>query len=210
MNPNYLIHDEIYAQVKKAGLVGWGGNERMARESEFIERVFSINDVPTVGKLLELGCGEGHFSRRFAQLGYDVTGVDISATAIQWAKEKSLSMKIPGQFYVADLTQPPIEFLESYDVIIDGNCLHCIIGDDRQTFLNLVYTLLASDGVFFVSSLCAKDDQNHYISKAGFAYRHIPSVSHLLAELSSVGFAVLSVKVYEREQYNHITVHVKK
>ena len=210
MESNYLIHDEIYTRVKNAGLTGWGGNERIAHESEFIERVLSIKDIPTKGKLLELGCGEGHLSRCFAKLGYEVTGVDISSTAINWAKEKSTSLDIPGHFYVADLTQPPIDFLEAYDVIVDGNCLHCIIGDDRRVFLNLVFTSLLDNGVFFVSSLCSKGEQDIQVMKDGFAYRHISSKDSLLSELESVGFHILKVNIYERDTYNHITVHVKK
>ncbi|WP_044620402.1 class I SAM-dependent methyltransferase [Gynuella sunshinyii] len=210
MKPNYLVHDEIYVQVKNAGLAGWGGNERISHDSEFIERVFAIEDVPSKGKLLELGCGEGHLSRCFARLGYEVTGVDISSAAVNWAKEKSKSLNIPGHFYVADLTKPAIDFLETYDVIVDGNCLHCIIGDDRRTFLNLVFQSLLKNGVFFVSSLCSKDDHNAQIIKDGFAYRHISSVNNLISELEGIGFHILKTNIYEREKYNHITVHVKK
>ena len=38
-------------------------------------------------KLLDLGCGTGLTSLSFARRGYDVTGQDISETAIQYANE---------------------------------------------------------------------------------------------------------------------------
>jgi SAM-dependent methyltransferase len=37
--------------------------------------------------VLDVGCATGYYSAIFASLGYDVTGVDISATAIEKARE---------------------------------------------------------------------------------------------------------------------------
>ena len=59
-----------------------------------------------MGEVLELGCGEGHIARLLAGKGYRVTGVDISPTAIQWAKEKTLD------------TGLHVEYLEIYLSIV--------------------------------------------------------------------------------------------
>ncbi|NMU26928.1 class I SAM-dependent methyltransferase, partial [Vibrio parahaemolyticus] len=77
------------------------------------------------------GCGEGHHCRAFQKLGFEVTGIDISPTAIAWAKEKAKATGIEGKYYTADLTVESFQLPERYDVVIDGNCLHCIIGADR-------------------------------------------------------------------------------
>jgi 2-polyprenyl-3-methyl-5-hydroxy-6-metoxy-1,4-benzoquinol methylase len=39
-----------------------------------------------VEKIIELGCGFGHFTERLRRQGFSVTGVDISKTAIEKAK----------------------------------------------------------------------------------------------------------------------------
>ena len=39
--------------------------------------------------LLDVGCGTGYFSRRFAQTGLSVTGVDPDAKALEFAREQS-------------------------------------------------------------------------------------------------------------------------
>ena len=51
-------------------------------------RIFEAvrRELPTRGRLLDAGCGNGSMSARFAELGFDVTGVDASATGIATAR----------------------------------------------------------------------------------------------------------------------------
>ena len=209
MKTNYLVHEEMYVQARQAGWEGWGGNERMSKPI-LVERFLALEGCPTRGRLLELGCGEGHHCRAFYLHGFEVTGVDISETAIAWAREKAQLADIAGEYVVADLTAASLELTERYDVVIDGNCLHCIIGNDRTTFLNHVYRLLSENGVFFVSSLCSKDGNSHHTYKDGYTYRCIPSKENLVSELEEAGFEVRNVEVYERNASNHITVYAVK
>ncbi|EJG0780327.1 class I SAM-dependent methyltransferase [Vibrio parahaemolyticus] len=205
MKPNYQVHESMYVEARQAGWEGWGGNERMSK-AVLVERFLDLCDRPKQGKLLELGCGEGHHCRAFQKLGFEVTGIDISPTAIAWAKEKAKATGIEGKYYTADLTVESFQLPERYDVVIDGNCLHCIIGADRAIFLDHVYRNLSESGVFFVSSLCSKDETYRDSSP----YRHIASQSGLVIELEQAGFQVLNVRVYERDTSNHTTVYAIK
>ncbi|WP_273982302.1 class I SAM-dependent methyltransferase [Vibrio parahaemolyticus] len=205
MKPNYQVHESMYVEARQAGWEGWGGNERMSK-AVLVERFLDLCDRPKQGKLLELGCGEGHHCRAFQKLGFEVTGIDISPTAIAWAKEKAKATGIEGKYYTADLTVESFQLPERYDVVIDGNCLHCIIGADRAIFLDHVYRNLSESGVFFVSSLCSKDETYRDSSP----YCHIASQSGLVIELEQAGFQVLNVRVYERDTSNHITVYAIK
>ncbi|MCB8968335.1 MAG: hypothetical protein H6660_15745, partial [Ardenticatenaceae bacterium] len=67
METNYLVHDRQYQEARAKGWDGWGGNERMAQEQIWIERLFSYAALPETGQVLELGCGEGHYARLLAQ-----------------------------------------------------------------------------------------------------------------------------------------------
>ncbi len=209
MKPNYTLHDDLYLQARQAGWQGWGGNQRL-EEAVLVTRFFALENMPTQGQLLELGCGEGHHCRAFAEKGFTVTGLDISPTAIAWAQEKAEQTGIPGDFRVADLTQTRWAQSERYAVIIDGNCLHCIIGEDRLKLLKQVYQALEPGGIFFVSSLCAQVTTSYTTLREGLPYRHIAAPQDLLAELTQAGFTLLHSQIYPRSETNHITVHAQK
>ena len=55
---------------------------------------------PNEGKrLLEVGCGTGHWSTFFSAIGYEVVGIDISKRMITTAKNKNI---VRSSFYVMD------------------------------------------------------------------------------------------------------------
>ncbi|MCA9836624.1 MAG: class I SAM-dependent methyltransferase [Trueperaceae bacterium] len=210
MSVDYLIHDELYKESRAKGWSGWGGNERMAREHILPERLFSFRDVPRAGSSLELGCGEGHYSRILAKKGYQVTGVDVSQTAIDWAKEKTRETAYEIDFLVCDLSKPQVLLNQSFDLVVDGNCLHCIIGKDREIFLNNVHRVLKESGIFFISSLCSSSGVDEIIERNGQPYRTVLSYESLLAELETSGFEVKKSIFYQGDKTSHCTAHVSK
>jgi ubiquinone/menaquinone biosynthesis C-methylase UbiE len=69
--------------------------------------------VPHGGKLLEVGCGTGHWSEYFTGKGFAVTGVDISERMIAVARQRNVT---GGTFDVADAEQLPFPD-GSFDVV---------------------------------------------------------------------------------------------
>ena len=57
----------------------------------------------TVGQLLEIGCGEGHQTRWFGRISRRQFGVDVSARAIERARQRMPE----AQFHVGDVFSQP-------------------------------------------------------------------------------------------------------
>ena len=76
-----------------------------------------------------------------------------------------------------------------FDVVIDGSCLHCLIGNDRARCLAEVRRILRFEGVFVVSSMCglpksddAKarfDPQAGHLLENGRAYRTLKPLADI-------------------------------
>jgi ubiquinone/menaquinone biosynthesis C-methylase UbiE len=64
------------------------------------------------GTLLEVGCGTGHFARLFAELGFVVVGVDISAPMLSVAQRLDSDV----EYVLADACSLPFQD-DSFDVV---------------------------------------------------------------------------------------------
>jgi len=84
----------------------WYASRRSAMYDR-LEKKLIANFLPTETegkKLLEVGCGTGHWSRFFSKYGFEVTGLDISERMINVALQKD----IPNvSFHIADAHLSP-------------------------------------------------------------------------------------------------------
>ncbi|MFN8373900.1 MAG: class I SAM-dependent methyltransferase [Anaerolineae bacterium] len=95
-------------------------------------------------RLLDLGCGPGLYSARFAELGLSVTGMDISENSLRYARTHDTRST-----YILD-NYLNLNAHESYDaaVLIYGDL--CVLDDDeRDTVLRNVYRALRP-GAYFI------------------------------------------------------------
>lgn len=69
----------------------------------FIDRAVKHLNPPAGASILEVGCGEGEYSRALAAAGYDVTGIDASAENISTALESEQEQL---HFYTHDIRLP--------------------------------------------------------------------------------------------------------
>jgi len=66
-------------------------------------------------RLLDLACGTGELSVRFAQKGYEVTGADLSDDMLSVAQRKAQTRSLPIQFFQQDMTE--LDDLGEFDII---------------------------------------------------------------------------------------------
>jgi len=94
-------------------------------ESKALNRFLPSSDSGE--KMLDVGCGTGHFSELFAERGFRVYGVDISAKMIEVAQSKS----IPGAtFGVADMVDLPFPD-EYFDIAASVAALEFVADPER-------------------------------------------------------------------------------
>jgi SAM-dependent methyltransferase len=73
------------------------------------------------GRALVPGCGHGHEVALAMEHRLDVTGLDISPTAV--AEARALYPQLAARFVVGDLFDPPKEMRSAFDVVLEHTCL---------------------------------------------------------------------------------------
>jgi ubiquinone/menaquinone biosynthesis C-methylase UbiE len=68
--------------------------------------------------------------------------MDISPTAIQWAIEKAGQRGLVARFQEGDVRDLSRYASDTFEVVLDGHCFHCIIGDDRAHFMSEAFRVL--------------------------------------------------------------------
>ena len=203
---DYAAHDEAYRKFKAAGKEGWDTAEGTERSLAEWERVLQADHVPRSGRALELGCGAGDLSLWLAQRGYDVSGVDISPTAIDWAREKAHARGLQAAFRVGNVVDLRDYADDQFDIVVDGHCLHCIIGDDRQAFLKSGRRVLRPSGCFVVKTMCGEPvnawarthfdpETRRLVREDGLVIRYLGMPEDILQEVTDSGLWVLDWKV---------------
>ena len=94
------------------------------RPSRELVRVLDFGFVKPPGRAIELGCGTGTNAIYLAQCGFQVTAVDISAAAIDRARQKAQTAAVRVDFFVEDVTSLPSG--EAHDFVLDRGCYHCV------------------------------------------------------------------------------------
>lgn len=204
-------HEVVYKKLKAKGYRGWGGSkyeERMKGWEEKVKRLFETVPLEN-GSILELGCGAGDASFQLADRGHRVTGVDISPTAIEWAKEKAASRTTHTDFLVGSVCEQDLLEGRVYDVVMDGCCLHCLFGEDRVAFYRNVRRLLHRDGYFFVNSAILNKDGDQ-IPQLSSIERCVMTEDALESELTEMGFEKVASWVNAHAKHSHYSAVYRK
>lgn len=112
-----------------------------------VELVDSRRVVP--GKALDLCCGAGTNPVYLAREGFQVTALDISDKAIEYATEKARKEKVFIHFVISDFLNLPIKSRE-FDFVFDFGCFHHVEVKDRVTFIKGVQRVLKPESTYFM------------------------------------------------------------
>ena len=217
MNP----YEQQYRQLIANGADAWAGNGYL-RAKKQQEKIFhwlnSQQYLPQPGApVLEMGCGNGAMAAQFlAERGYSVWGIDLSETAIRWAESRFQQAGLSAHFLVGNVCHIYQCKDSTFELIIDGSCLHCLIEDARRLFFAEVRRLLKPGGRFVIGSMCgaphyaeditAYDPLRHHLLKDGQPWRTLKPLPALINEIQEAQFNVLASNVNHNAWWDHATL----
>ncbi|MFX0578626.1 class I SAM-dependent methyltransferase [Nocardia nepalensis] len=105
------------------------------------------------GAVLDVGCGAGEHTIRLTELGYDVLGVDLSPSAIAYARANAKEHGVVARFEVADALELGDE--PRYDTIVDSALFHVFAYDngDPSDYVRSLRRVLKPGGLVHILAL---------------------------------------------------------
>jgi SAM-dependent methyltransferase len=123
------------------------------KESLFVQNLIRKHQIIKNADILELGCGTGKHANIFADMGYNIHGIDMSQSMIDIAnKNIDLKHKDKIHFQVGDVRSVSIE--KKFDVVL--SLFHVVsyqvTNDDIDAMFNTVAKHLKPGGLFIFDS----------------------------------------------------------
>lgn len=121
----------------------------MDRSIRWIVQKFNIN---AESKILDLGCGPGLYTHKFAKVGAQVTGIDVSTNSIEYASKKAEEENLDIEYINANYIN--CDFKKKYNLITLIYDDYCVLNpSDRKILLGKIHLALEDNGVFLVDVL---------------------------------------------------------
>lgn len=151
-------------------------------------------------RILDLGCGDGVLTRKLAELGCDVIGVDASEALVRRARELGVDARVMD----GEALEP---FDVAFDAVFSNAALHWMKAADRV--LAGVYRALRPGGRFVAEfgghrcvetlhrALIAALDRRGYDGRAASPW-YFPDTEEYGARLVAAGFEIESIQLIPR------------
>lgn len=115
--------------------------------------LFRFHGVET---LLEAGCGSGRDALYYAAEGFAVTGMDLSANALGWARRRAEALGLQVTFLQEDLAEtalPP----GSFDACVAVHLMHLYPAPLRQRLVNQLWRLTRDGGMVAMANYSTRE-----------------------------------------------------
>lgn len=110
------------------------------------------------GRLLDLGTCSGSQAIALAKLGFEVTGTDVSPTALIKARENLHAEEgdLDVKFMLDDILETRLDSGQ-FDVILDRGCFHSIYAFGKERYIENVLKILGPQGMIFLKTMSADE-----------------------------------------------------
>ncbi|MDQ1541122.1 MAG: hypothetical protein QOH29_1848 [Actinomycetota bacterium] len=103
-----------------------------------------------LGKALDIGCGTGDHAIELARRGWQVTGVDYVAQALDKARDKAAAAGVAIEYVEADATRLAESVGSGYQLLLDVGCLHGFKPGQREDYARGATAVTAPGGVLLL------------------------------------------------------------
>ncbi len=94
-------------------------------------------DIPINANILDAACGNGRHSLKFAELGYNVVGFDLSKTLLKVAQKNKLSSEFNPNYLCSDIRAIPIK--KTFNLILNLFTSFGYFESDEENFSFVEY-----------------------------------------------------------------------
>lgn len=163
MGSDYDKWDQIYRDYPLESL-GWELGKPRPVLVEFVK-----NGLIKKGEALDLCCGAGTNTVYLGENGFEVTGIDVSQTALEYARVKSAQVNVLVNLVRQSFVD--LAFGDAvFDFVFDMGCFHHVVLKDRHRFITGVHRVLKEGGDYLLTCFSYKNGSawNHFTEKQLF------------------------------------------
>ena len=180
--------EDLYATAAgDASLVPWASLRPHPALVDWMHR----QPPPAPGaRAIDVGCGLGDNAAFLAQCGYETTAIDISPSAVEWAKRRHGTV---ADFRVADLFALPDDLRGAFDLVHETYTIQSLPIAVRPRVMAAIASLLAPGGKLLVICRARPDE----VEAEGPPW---PLCRAELAEFERLGLKRLSFEEFVEER----------
>ena len=131
-------------------------------------------------KTIDLGCGAGNYAIYFAGKGFDVTGLDISRSAIKIARANAKKKEAKCCFIAADVLGDLKLIKEPFDFAYDWELLHHIFPEQREQYVENLCRILKPGGKHL--SVCFSEKDKQFGRTGKYRETHLGTILYFSSE----------------------------
>jgi SAM-dependent methyltransferase len=144
--------DEFWAKILQIKVFESKPTEEINKSvNKLIKHIMYTTKISKKSRILDLACGSGIKTIKFAEKGMDVTGIDFSTTLINYCKKLSnkLNLQSKAHFIIKDIKD--IDFYNEFDCItILGRTFELFDYDDNIILLEKIRSSLKNRGHLYL------------------------------------------------------------